>query len=319
MGIVHLHGAHPQQAKKLAALFVAVAGAVFGQAQGQVPVAAGLAGVDLVVEGAVHRLDVVAHPLHLHGRVHIVGVIGQMAAAQEEGLFAEMRCAHPLIAPLKFHLFGQLLQLLNDNAPSRQPQRQTRPHLVVKNKDFQLLAQPTMVTLAGLFQHLQILVQLFFVAPGRAVDALEHGVIFIAAPVSPGDVHQLEGVGRDLVGPLDMRPPAEVFKTIMFVGADDRFFVRLVAVLVDISGGQPLDQFQFIGLVLKEFPGFVGADFAINKFVTAGDDLAHALFNRLQVIRGEGFGFALCVHPQVKIIVEAVLNGRPDGQLGLGI
>ena len=61
--VVHLHRAHAHQAEQLAAFLVAVAGAVLGQAQRQVAVAARLAGEDLVVHRAVHRLDVVLDAL----------------------------------------------------------------------------------------------------------------------------------------------------------------------------------------------------------------------------------------------------------------
>jgi hypothetical protein len=41
-----------------------------------------------------------------------------------------------------------------------------------------------------------------------------------------------------------------------------------------------------------------------------GDDLAHALFDHLQVLRGQGAR-------QVEIVVKAVLHRRTDGVLGL--
>ena len=51
VGIIHLHGAHAHQAKELAALFIAIAGAIFGQPHRQIAIAAQLAVIDLVVHG----------------------------------------------------------------------------------------------------------------------------------------------------------------------------------------------------------------------------------------------------------------------------
>ena len=60
VGVVHLHGAHAHEAQEFARLLVAVAGAVFGEAQGQIAVTARHRSEELVVVRAVHRLEVVA-------------------------------------------------------------------------------------------------------------------------------------------------------------------------------------------------------------------------------------------------------------------
>ena len=70
VGIVHLHRADAHQAEQLARFFVAVACAVFRQADGQVAVGALLRAEDLVMHRAVHRLDVVLHAFQLHRRIH---------------------------------------------------------------------------------------------------------------------------------------------------------------------------------------------------------------------------------------------------------
>ena len=95
VSIVHLHRAHAQQAKKLAALLIAVAGAILGQAQRQLTIAAWFGSEDLVMERAVHGFDVVLHPFQLHRRVHAVFVVGQMPAVQEQVLFGQVRAPHP--------------------------------------------------------------------------------------------------------------------------------------------------------------------------------------------------------------------------------
>ena len=85
--IVHLHGSHPHQPHELSRLLVAIAGAVFGQSQGQFAIAAGRGGENLVVMRAVHGLEVVTLldlrlPTlcgifgQLHGREHAFRIIG---------------------------------------------------------------------------------------------------------------------------------------------------------------------------------------------------------------------------------------------------
>ncbi len=59
VGVVHLHGTDAHEAEEFAGLFVAVTGAVFCEAQGQVPVAARHGLEDLVVVRAVHSLEVI--------------------------------------------------------------------------------------------------------------------------------------------------------------------------------------------------------------------------------------------------------------------
>ena len=86
MRIVHLHRTHAHEAHQFAGTLIAVAGAVFGQAQWQLAVAARHGRENLVVMRAVHRLEI--NPvgrlvriivLHLHWRKHALGVVGEVS------------------------------------------------------------------------------------------------------------------------------------------------------------------------------------------------------------------------------------------------
>jgi hypothetical protein len=44
--------------------------------------------------------------------------------------------------------------------------------------------------------------------PGRAIDALEHFIVLIAAPVSAGNRHQFNGIGLDLLRVRHVRTAA---------------------------------------------------------------------------------------------------------------
>ena len=128
--IVHLQRADAHQAEQLAGFLVAVARAIFRQADRQVAIRARLGTEDLVVHRAVHRLDVVLHALELHRRVHALGVVRQVPGVDEEVFLGKVRRAHPQVARLLFHFLGQLFDLLDHHAAVGREQRQprARPH-----------------------------------------------------------------------------------------------------------------------------------------------------------------------------------------------
>ena len=317
--VVHLHGAHAHQPEQLAALLIAVARPILGKAHRQLAIAARLAAKELVMHGAVHRLHEIAHPVQFHGRIHGLGVVGQVAAANKEILFGEVRRAHALIACGQLRLLRQPLQLLDHDRAVGQPQRQPRPHVIVKNKDLQLAPQLAVVALLGFLQLVQVLVQLLLVAPGRAIDALEHGVRLIPAPIRARHAHQLEAVRRNLPRMFHMRPATQILKRILLIGADHHLGLDLVAILIHAAFGQPVNQFQLIGLIMEDRARLVRRHLAIGKLVPPADDLAHALLDLLQVFGREAARLAVGLLAQVKVIVKAGVNGRPDGDLGLRV
>src|SRR4029079_7451239 len=65
-----------------------------------------------------------------------------------------------------------------------------------------------MVALPGLVAAPEVRVKLFLRRPGRAVDALEHRPLLIAAPVGAGGAEQLER--GDLAGARGMRAAAQI-------------------------------------------------------------------------------------------------------------
>ena len=134
--------------------------------------------------------------------------------------------------------------------------------------------------------------------------------MLVAAPICPGDAHQLEGGGVNLSGILDVRAPAKVDETGVAVDRNLRLHIQGIAVLVEATLLQALDQLNLIRLIVKYAPRFISRDYLFFKGVLLGNDLAHALLDHLQVFRGQGAR-------QVKIIVEAIFNRWTDGVLGL--
>ena len=217
---------------------------------------------------------------------------------------------HAQIAGLVFHFLGQLLQLFDHDAAVGAKERQAGAHLVVKEEDLQLLAQLAVIALLGLFQLQQVVLELLGVLPGRAVDALQHLVVLVAAPVGARHRHQLDGIRLELLRIGHVRPAAQVHEDIVLIDRDLRLLLERVAVLVEAALLEPVDQLELVGLVLEDLARLVGRDDLLHEVVLAGDDLAHALLDRLQVFGRE-------VARQVEVVVEAVLDGRADGVLGL--
>jgi hypothetical protein len=101
-----------------------------------------------------------------------------------------------------------------------------------------LAAEAAVVALLGLLEEGQVGLEVVAVLEGDAVDALQHRAVAVAAPIGAGDAHQLERVGGNLAGVLQMRAAAEVLPVAVPVHAD-----RLIA-----SG--IADQLDLVGLVV---------------------------------------------------------------------
>jgi len=181
------------------------------------------------------------------------------------------------------------------------------------------LTKAAVVAALRLFQLVQIGFELLLVAPGRAVDALQHWVVLIPAPVCARDRHQLESVRRDLAGVIDVRPAAEILEAPMLVSAHGYRSLDLVAVLVKASPGQAIDQLQLIGLIGKKAARILSRYLPAFEGALGSDRLPHALLDLNQVLGSEGARLALLVLPQIEIIVKARVNRRADRYLGMRI
>ena len=167
-------------------------------------------------------------------------------------------------------------------------------------EEVEFLSEAAMVALLGFLDPLQISLQLLLVRERRAVDALEHRVLLVAAVVRTGHGEQLEGA--DLVGVRHMGAAAEVGE----VAAD---IERDLAVVGDVG-----EAFDFVLLAASGEEGvgvFAGHDLAFEREMRAGDLLHFRLDLRQVVNRETGF--------QVEIVVEAVLGGGTDVELDVRV
>ena len=166
-------------------------------------------------------------------------------------------------------------------------------------EQFELLAQLAVVALLGLFELMQIGIQFFLLRPGRAIDALQHLVLGIAAPVCTRQFHQLEHL--QLAGRRHVRAAAQVGE--IALGIQRHFLV----------GGNGRDDLGLVMLVdaLEIFDRLIARQYLARHRNVALGQFAHAFFQCGQVFRRERAMIG-------EIVKEAVLDHRADGHLRIG-
>ncbi len=103
-------------------------------------------------------------------------------------------------------------------APRGQPERQTRPDIVVEGEKLQLFPEFAVVALLRFLEHGEVFVELGLVLEGGAVDALELRILFVAFVVGAGHVRETKGA--DVASAHDMRPGAEIREIAVAIDRD---------------------------------------------------------------------------------------------------
>ncbi len=154
-----------------------------------------------------------------------------------------------------------------------------------------------MVAPPSFLQAVQVVVEDGAALPGGAVDALQLGPVLVTAPVGPGGAQQLER-GQPPRG-REVGAAAQVHELAVAVQGHPHAFgeLRLVHRLDDL----PLER-----LVGEDAQRLLFGDHLPIEGLIGGHDLGHPCLDRLQVLGGES-------PADVEVVVEAVLDGRPDG------
>lgn len=141
----------------------------------------------------------------------------------------------------------------------------------------QLLAQLAVVAFLGLLHHRQILVEHRLLGEGDAVNAGEHLVLLVAAPVGSGDRGELDGLDQPRVG--QVRSPAEVGECAVGVERDRAVF-------------QVADQLHFVRIALfGEILQRVGFRyFRADELLLVARKFDHLLLDGFQIGFGDGHG-----------------------------
>ena len=298
MGIVLREVADAEQAVELAGLLMAMDKTKLAEAQRQVAIAVLAGVVDEHAARAVHRLDGVIFTVDLR-EVHVLFVVIPVTGRLPELTVQDHRRLNLLVAVAAVYLAPVVDELIADDHAVRMEEREARAFLM-QAEEVELLAELAVIALLGLLEHMEVCVEISLLLEGRAVDALQHLVVLVAAPVSTGDAHELQGL--DLARRDDVRAGAEIRELALRVHRDL------------LTCRQILDEFDLVifALLLEEVQGLLTADFLALELEVLLDDLLH-LFLDLGKIRLR----ELTVH--VEIVVEAVVDGRADGQLDIGI
>src|SRR5690349_5256342 len=131
-------------------------------------------------------------------------------------------------------------------------------------EEIELAAEPTMIALLRLFELEEILLQLFLIRPGGAVDALQLRVARIATPIGAGDLHQLEGMAEP-AGRGQMRPGTEIDEIALAIKAD----CLVLRDFVDPFG------LIFLAELGEELDRAIALPFLARDLLVAIDDLMH--------------------------------------------
>ena len=188
--------AHAHQAVERAMRFVAVAAAIFVNAQRQVTIALNPLAEDEDVRRAIHRFQ--RHPIGVAGndRAFILSIRHFVWDDEHVfAIFAPVTGLFPLagihhLRRFHFAIAGRI------NCPAHIGFKLT-PHakaigmpkdrsmgLLLQMEQVHLIAQAAVVALGGFFQPGQMRVQLFLVQPAGAIDTAQLCILLIPAPIS---------------------------------------------------------------------------------------------------------------------------------------
>ena len=286
----------PHESVQHAAALVSIYRAQLGDAQGQLTVTAQGGAVDLDVEGAVHRLEEVFLIVDFHWGIHAVPVKIEVAAGLPEAGTADMRGIDDAVATAVVNISPVVLDEGAHDTALRVPDDEAGSDLLVNGEEVELAPQGAMITALGFCEALQVSVQLFLGLERRPVDALEHGPVFVAAPVCSGHVEQLHR--SDFAGAGHMRSLTEVGE---------------FAVAVDAESGlvrQVVDDLLLVWLGGKHGLGGVSSQLLADKWSVGPYGVQHQGLDALQVFRCKGL-------VNIEIVVKTVRGGRAYADLGL--
>ena len=165
-----------------------------------------------------------------------------------------------------------------------------------------LLPDLAMIALGGFLQPEQMLVELLLVEPAGAVDAAQHRILLVAAPIGAGDARQFEGIRIQPPGRGHMRPAAHIEPRALAI---DRQFLALG----QFGGPFGLERLALRAPRVDQL--LTRPDFARERFVPR-DDTAHLRLDRGQVVIGER------AIPGGEIVIEAIVGRRAEGDLRAG-
>ena len=292
--IVLREASHAHEPVQLAALLVAVDKPELAHADGKVLIAVGRKLVDEHAAGAVHGLDGALLPVDL-GRIHIILIVIPMPRGLPQRPCHDHGRLHLDIAVAAVDLTPVVNEQVFEHHAVGQEEGEAAA-LVEEREELEFPAELDVVTLLRLFEHDEVGIHLLLLCKRGAVDAGEHLLLFVAAPVSARNAHQLECL--DLARRRKVRPAAEVDERTLLVEGDLLPF------------GQVVDELHFIVFAEAAHEGdrLVPRQRKALDGKIALDDLLHLRLDLGKIVHRDG-------RLEVDVIVEPVVDDGPDGEL----
>jgi hypothetical protein len=144
----------------------------------------------LHMTGAVHRLDGEHAFVFRLGDEHVLLVPAPVTGGFPQRLVEDLRCVDLFIGAFKTppHVVDKILE----HPPALGvPEHHARP-LFLEVEQVHLAAQLAVVALFGFLQHVQVAFKVSLAGPRGAIDAGQHLVVRVTAPIGAGHLHQLE-------------------------------------------------------------------------------------------------------------------------------
>ena len=287
----------PEQSVQGSGLLVPVDQSELPHPDGQVPVGPGLGLVHQHASGAVHRLD--AEDLVVdRGGVHVVLVVVPVPGAEPERLVEDDGGGDLVVVLPDVELPPVVDEGVLQDHPLGEEEREPGA-LLHDGEQAELLPELAVVPLLRLLQHVEVGLELLLALERGTVDPGEHLVVLVPPPVRAGEGQELErldGLGVEGVGSR-----AEVRELALLVEADGRVL------------GEVLHKLDLVVLALglQELDGLGPGKGVGLQLQVLLDDLLHLGLDLLEVLGGEPSLL-------VEVVVEAIVDGGPDGQLGAG-
>ena len=245
--------------------------------------------------GTVHRLEAEDLLVHLETE-HVLRVVLPVPRLLPEPLVDEDGRRDLQVPPGVLHLPRVALELPEHHHALGQPEGRARRD-VVEGEELQLPPELPVVAALGLLEAPDVAVELLLGEPGRSVDALEHRPALVAPPVGARGRQELERL--DVAGRRHVGPAAEVDEVALPVEGHAGHVRR--------QRLQDLDLERLVPLPVVADRLLAGPLLADDRVVRLGE-VAHPLLEAAEVLLGEG-------HVAMEVVVEAVLDGGPDGEL----
>src|ERR671910_3021422 len=220
-----------------------------------------------------------------------------MSRLRKQGLVDEMSRPHVLVAVARLDLAHVIFHEVPHHLPFGQEERDAGPRIGREREQPEILADLAVVPGPGFLQPPEVSLELLLRRPGRTVDAGEHRVLLVAAPVGPCYVLQLEGA--EPARTRDVRAAAKIEEISLFVDRDLTVF-------------QALDYLRFVVVIYIEVLGLGLGDLLALYREIPGDDLAHPLLDARQILVREASRY-------LDVVEEAVLYRRTRGSVSARI